>query len=729
MKVAADPLDGAAQSSDREGAGRSPVLLGIFCLLAVVLVAVVQAIHLDDVLDVNVPYNASRAEGLLAAYAAAVLAITVAAAALPERLLWIPVAASAGLAAGALAVTLPLSGELWSFTWALLAMAACWRAGSWLLTAVGAEQLGRLVPAGWLAGAGASGVGVLLIGRAGLLSWWTVGLAVLVLGILGIVGLWRMLGAEGARAVFSAATATRLSSASASICLLAAALASIYAAAPELTYDALYYKAWLPGEWARAGEIEVQTLILHPQANYFGLAQLIAVPGHLAGAEGVGRYLQWLSFGGLMVTVWWAGRRSPWAPAAAAALAVTPLLFWQATTAYEDGILALVGASMAVAVIGSLREPEASPLLSGAVLGALAGVCILFKLHLAALAIGLLLGWLLMRGARGWLTAAVSAAAACALAVAPLMVMRWIDFENPIFPVYNNVFKSPYWLQLKALGQAPGDDQAPVLGPVGLFWETIFHTPELAWPIGAFGLLSLAVVIALALGWSRSFGDRAIVALWLGLLAGAVGWYTQAHDPRYALPIGAVALLVLLLISGTRAPSLRLEWIGLAALAVTAALLWPTTVSQFFNVPGGGLPWRAAIGEVDDFDYEVSASGDRVLLSRFNEEAPPEALAVADPYERVWLSDGRDLTPFWELDGRLRADGSVPEAPRETLAAVRGAGVTYVIGDGRGNTGSLEDFPYLLRMVREYGKPVATVGALTIYELPTVTSLSEVHSE
>ena len=40
--------------------------------------------------------------------------------------------------------------------------------------------------------------------------------------------------------------------------------------------------------------------------------------------------------------------------------------------------------------------------------------------------------------------------------------MRWIDLENPVFPLYNNVFKSPYWLELKALGQGSGDGDAAV---------------------------------------------------------------------------------------------------------------------------------------------------------------------------------------------------------------------------------------------------------------------------
>jgi hypothetical protein len=284
-----------AESPDRLATPSQPALVGAACLIAVVIVVVVQLLHLGQLMDAEQPITAGHAEGLVLAYALATVTIVVAAAALPLRLLWIPVASPALVTLTALAATLILGGELWSFVWALLTMGACWRAGSWLLGVAGASSLAREAAVAWLAGIGVLGISILLIGRAGLVAWWTVGAPILVLGVLGFTGMARSLGREGAHAAWSALTATRLTAGSAGLCLLISALAAVWVAAPELMFDALYHKSWLPGEWARTGEISPSTL--HPVFNYSGLSQFIAVPGHLAGAEGVGRYLQWLAHG------------------------------------------------------------------------------------------------------------------------------------------------------------------------------------------------------------------------------------------------------------------------------------------------------------------------------------------------------------------------------------------------------------------------------------------------
>jgi hypothetical protein len=712
------------QSSPREvwagGIGRlrapsQAAVVGISCLIAVVLVAIVQVLHVGELMDVNQRLNAGHAQGLVGAYTLAAFATFISAAALPQRWLWLPVAAAAAMTALVLALSLVLGGELWSFVWAVLTFAACWQVGRWLLDAAGTPSLAKQPVVAWLAGVGAVGLVLLGVGRAGGLSWLTAAGPILIVGSLGTVRLARSLGLEGARAAWSTVTSARLAAASAALCLLAAGLASIWAAAPELGFDALYYKAWLPSEWARTGEIT--PVVLHPLIAIWGFGQVIAIPGHVAGADGVGRYLQWLAQGSLVLTVWWTARRSAWAPLAGAALALTPLLFWEETTAYDDALLALAGAGMAVAVFSALRPTEDPPVAVGFVIGALAGVCVDLKLHLAPLAAGLLLGWLVMR--RGsWKAPAAALLAAVAVA-APPMIIRWIDLDNPVMPLYNNVFKSPYWFATSAPfgsspGQSTGSSGPPE--PLDTVWDSLVNTERWGQPVGAIGLLALAVTVALLVGWRRGSNGRGVIALWLGLLVAVASWYWKFSELRYLPPMGAVAVLILVLSTGTRPPGRRLQTVGLAGLLATAVLLWPATVAQFWNVPGKGLPWRAAFGRIGDLEYERQATSDRELVAAFDRIAPPGALAAADPHERAWLTDGRDLTPIWEIHGRLATEGLLPETPAETLAAVRADGVSWVLA---WNSGSLLSvLPYLQRMVDVYGKPVFSSPGGTLYRLP-----------
>jgi hypothetical protein len=736
-------------------------LVGAACAIAVGLVAVVQVLHLGELMDADMVITAGHADRLVIAYALAALAIVAAAAFLPARMRWIPVAGAATVVLAALAATLLVGGELWSFAFALVTMAACWRIGSWVLGAVGAAGLARRAPAAWLAGVGVLGIALLLLGRAGLLFWWTVGAATLVLGLLGLAGLGRLLAAGRAGKAWSAVTSTPLGAASAALCLLSAALASVWVAAPELMFDSLYFKVWLPSEWARTGEIE--PLALHPYLNLAGTAQLLAIPGHTVGVEGVGRYMQWLAVGALAATVWWTARRSPWAPLAAAAIALTPMLFWQATTAFDDGILALGAVALAVAVVTALREPEESTWAVAGALGAMAGALIALKLHLAPIALGLAVGWLLVRGRPGWGTALVALALGGLLTAAPPLIVRWLDVGNPVLPYLNNVFESPHWpasqgvslppattLLAAALavvgawflfqrgrawgaplialvaaavlgfsGEAEGIASAglPTPKPVDVLWDTIVDPRRLRWTsVGAFGLLSLATAVALLLCWRRGPGGRATLALWCGVAVGATAWYATFPGGRYLLPTGAVAVLVIALASGVRPPGPWLERLGLAGLAVTAVLLWPATVAQFWNVPGKGIPWKGALGLISDGDYEREATPNRDLLAEFDRLAPAGALALSDPHERLWLTDGRDLAPMWEVHGRLKIDGSPPTEPAETLAEVRAAGVSWVVVSNSNSQVLRPD--YLRRMIETRGIPVFSSDAGTIYRLP-----------
>ena len=209
---------------------------------------------------------------------------------------------------------------------------------------------------------------------------------------------------------------------------------------------------------------------------------------------------------------------------------------------------------------------------------------------------------------------------------------------------------------------------------------------------------------------------RALPALWLGLVVGIVFWYLDFRYLRYLLPAGAVAVLLIALSSGTRRPGRRLEIAGLAGLAATAILLWPSVLSQYWNVPGRGIPWRAAFGRIGDNDYERQATVDRDLIRAFDAVAPPGALAASDPHERAWLTGDRDLTPFWEIHARLTLDHPAPEAPAATLAAVRAAGVSWFITWKYNSLAA--QIPYLQRMLDTYGVPVWSTPGGTVYRLP-----------
>ena len=277
------------RAGTRLSTARSPgaPVLAVLVLVVAGLVLLVQALHLRGLLDVTSPLTAGFAKALVLFYGVAVAALTAAAAFLPVRRLAVPVVAAAGLATLTLLATLTVGGEAWSFLAAALVMCACWLAGRLLLTALRVPALAAQAPVAWLAGSAVLGLVLLFCGRAGMLRWWTLGAPVLALGAAGAVMLARAAAAGPATAAWQRIRSDRLSAGCASVGLLLLGLACVWTASPDLMYDAVYGKAWLPAEWARTGAIE--PLRAHPVLNAAGFAQLLALPGHLVGAEGIGQ--------------------------------------------------------------------------------------------------------------------------------------------------------------------------------------------------------------------------------------------------------------------------------------------------------------------------------------------------------------------------------------------------------------------------------------------------------
>ena len=688
--------------------------LAVCCAVVAIALVVVQVAHLRSLLDPNQVFTAGFARGLVLGFVLAVGGIGAWTAFAPDRLLRVPFYVAAGIAGLALVATLGVGGQVWSFAVALLTLTASWQLGAWLLSALGFGRLAQLAPVAWLAGVTPLGFFVLALGRLHALEWWDVAVPVLVVGVLGAARLAGALRAGAAHRAWRTMTGSRLAVAVTALAVLTFGLASVWTAAPELMYDALYAKAWLPLEWARSGAIE--PLVSHPVLNNAGFAQLIAVPGQLVSAGAVGRYLEWLVAPGIVATMWWAGKRSSWAPIAAAAVAITPHLFWQMSTADDDALLAFGVLALAVAVL-RLTPREDGDLGTGLVVGLLAGTCFNLKIHLLVLAGAMALAWWALRGRFGW-RALAGLAGGAFVSAAPPLILRWVDTGNPLLPAYNNIFKSPYWPPVNEHLNFPFLHDPGPLGPISVVAKAFTDTSALndTAPVGAFGLLVGAVVVALLLGWCRGADGRGrpAIMLWVALLAATVAWYDEFRYLRYLLPAAILAVLVLLVLAPARPLPRRVQVGAIAAVVGLAALLWPVTIAQFWNVPGKDMPIEAALGFRNADDYEKATMPERDALAAFDRTAGPNATAASDAHERAWLTHGRDLEPSFELRARLQASGGVPTDPLQMLRRYRELGVTWVIITA--GTPIAGD-PTVQRLVQRYGQLRYADAFASVYQL------------
>lgn len=129
---------------------------------------------------------------------------------------------------------------------------------------------------------------------------------------------------------------------------------------------------------------------------------------------------------------------------------------------------------------------------------------------------------------------AVIFAVVFALAIAPHAIYMYWQTGNPVFPVYNEIFHSPYWM--------PVNVKDSRWGPAGIaetiFWALLmpFRKLRLHEPGIYFGRISLGIIATLlCLALPRI--DKRARALSVIMLAAALLWSVSTGYLRYAFPL------------------------------------------------------------------------------------------------------------------------------------------------------------------------------------------------
>lgn len=686
-------------------------------------------------IEVDSAVRVLRSGGLLTAHPARyeVLAFAVAAAAIvalalvPHRHLR-PLAALGPLLflAGVLVATATLGGHALDMVAAVLCLGSSWWVGGRLLGALGARRLADHAAVAWLAGLGPLCLLSLLVGRVSLFRWWTLGIIVVVTGTIGCThaaqAMW-----QRRSAITTEAWGTSIGAAATGLIALTLAAAAIYTAAPEIQYDPLYGKAYLPLLWARTGSIG--PLNQHIQLNITGWLQLGASWGNLLGAPATGRYLQLFGLAAVAVAVWTWGRRfGSFGPLAAVAVVITPTLFWQATTADDDLLLALAVFALGVAVLESLSIGSGTDdRAAGLAIGLLAGTGISLKSHLIPISIVLLLGWMLAGGRERLGRRAVHGVLGAFITGAPPLILRWIDTGNPVFPAYNNIFKSPYWLPVNEKLNFPFFPHPGTLGPFKAIWDAMVSPGVMqeAAPPGALGALIGIVLVAALVGWRHRRRTGGVFVLWIAIVIAVLAWWIEFRYLRYLLPAAFASVVLLLAISGSPARMSSRARTGTAVmLGVATAAAFAVSVAQFWNVPNKRVPISASIGRWDAGIYLDTALPERSAVLAFNALAPPGSAMVTDAFERDWLTQGRDLYAPWEVTDLLQLRGqNAPASGAQAFARLKAMGVGWALVTGANRM--LSGSAWLPEVLRTHGQPRFSAVGWDLYQLvahPTAPS-------
>ncbi|HET7655496.1 MAG TPA: hypothetical protein VFK18_00695 [Luteimonas sp.] len=422
--------------------------------------------------------------------------------------------------------------------------------------------------------------------------------------------------------------------AAATLALLALLAAAVGCWLPTLQYDDLAYHLGLPYQLQLSGRYA-----LDPDHQVWALAPwagdvLHAVAQLVAGSEARGPVnALWLGLAAtaLHQLVRAAGARA-WAQwAAVAVFATVPL-----TRALAAGMQTeLAGAAVLLAFAWLAWTGAGRGLRGAAAGGLLLGLLFGLKLMHAATALPLL-AWAVWRHrhALGWKTLAVALPGVAAVGGSSYAYAWWVA-GNPVLPLQNATFRSPYF------------------APVDFLDET--------WSAG----------LAADLPWRLTFdtatafegGDGALGFLWIALAGAWLLALLQARTRGLALAAGAGLLLALLPMQYARYvyPSLLLCLVpALVALdrvlpqRLGAALLLALCVSQFAFVGSGTWMIRdnvlraAVLARGADAPLYPAYAPERELLARIRAaDAPPAGRVLAIGTDAVAELGGRGRMTSW----------------------------------------------------------------------------------
>lgn len=596
-----------------------------------------------------------------------------------------------GLVVAWVLAIIAISGNIGSFVAAIATLASSWAVGRWTLRLLlRREHLEPLVE--FSLGSGIVAVVVQILGRSGLLSWWA---ALVLIGVP--CATWPRHLKRPKRRLLTSVQAlgdTRVSFCVYVVLAVLAGWEAVWSSAPEIQYDALSAKAWLPQHWAHLGRIT--TMAQHPQTVLTGSAEILAYPADLLHAFSAGRYLQYGIVLVMAASLWrWGARWNVMAgPIGAFIAGTTPMLIWQASTAYDDAFLAMWALALAIGAY-ELGSQNDGGVRVGLALGGLGGVCIGGKLNLAAFAVALPVLWCFWSPSRRmFVRRALGIIGGFLITGVAGYAYTWAAVGNPVFPAYNNVFRSSFYPAINEKLNFPYLHQGGIESLMKVPWTMLVNPSRLteALPAGAFGLLEVALLAAIVIGWRSSQPSRLI---WGALLVAVAAWWIEFRYLRYLIPeaIVAIALLVPVLFElslprdqpGRRLrPGLDRRLAAMATLAAPA--LFIPTLASFWNVPAR-VPLAVVTGHQSQNAYLTAALSYFPDLQEFNQDAGRHAVLLADPDvpARTLLRPDLDLTATYELETQFSLHHVASNAEAIYRAMVR-RHVTWALFPAQGSS-------------------------------------------
>ena len=449
-------------------------------------------------------------------------------------------------------------------------------------------------------------------------------------------------------------------------------VAVTYASIPDLMYDSVSFKAWLPAY--NAQEHSMGLPLFAPWAGVAGLfSQLLAIP-NLFHRGNFGGYVQLIMLTLLIYSVYIDSTVTKFKKKLIYFFIIvaisSPIVFWEFASSYDDIFLMILLASLSLQVIN--LKASASNLYF---IGLAASALILGKLHTVPFSYGLGLFAVAMIsrkevGPRKRIKQTISYFALFNFGVLSGILIPWsyryIQTGNPVFPVLNRIFRSPYFEQSGSLTM--GD---PYSWPTGLPWWEVFVNlithPEnyggkgfpysAAIPVLVISVFTLGAVL-------NTFRRKSVYALmWVGILFSTIlFWTLTSFNVRYLIPyLIAVPILHISFLSESSKSNItsrKLGKLGLVPVAIFGILI-PQDVLYFSELKSE-FPSTYITSSETSSEFTQRFDSTYLPLQWLNLHAPKDALVGGiNIYQRGYLRPDIELSFGWEIATKYREFGDL----------------------------------------------------------------------
>lgn len=489
-----------------------------------------------------------------------------------------------------------------------------------------------------------------------------------------------------------------------------------WAVAPEIQYDALNYHLAMPKIYLDDGGF-VDARFLHAYLSKLLellFASALAVSGQaavklLVYGLGLCAAVATYALGRALFDV----RIGMWA---AALFYTTPLVGWLTGTVYIENVVAFLSAAgllMFVKWFGTNRAEwfPAICIVGGMAVGSKLNGLFAFLIVLPVMAYSLRHRWrTVLKGCCAFL-----------LIAAPTYVLVWVHTGNPVFTLFNGIFKSPLWPQINTVFNAANFGLPATLSNLAVFpFRLTLDTVRFgeAMPRGALGmglLLAFPFSVRLLPGMSRAVHAIAATALLSLILL----FYTMQYARFY---VGILPAIVVL------GAATALKWPGAdnrivqalvrVCLVIAIVMQFPPLSAQYWNIPER-FPFRVAAGleDRDAFARRALDTYSGTMHIRKTKKEGDRVLGVNVEGVRFYLDVPLTTAPISTLDQPVRRLWEMKPGP-ELATAIRQAGFTKIFARTSDLEKASPGYPYLEKdFLDAYATLEFSDGITSVYRL------------